>query len=205
MRYRVLHIENDRKLTDSLKECADEKLRELSRNVEIDFVVARHIQQANDLLDANDPPLDALIVDLMLPRNEDDLTELERLERQRAETVRKRFRRATYDAAVVDEETVSLTEDIRRLDREIEPHVAPEGGCEILARLAERLDLDRKTDSDPKPLFLPTIFLTARGLPEVKKRCAKLVAARSSRFLEKPVWEDDVLRALLELLGASPH
>jgi CheY-like chemotaxis protein len=203
MRRRVLYIENDKALTDSFQECLRDRLHDLSHGpMEIELVVARHMEEANQLLDSNDRPFGALIVDLMLPRNGVDLSELERLERQRAETVRRYFRRPEYQLGAVDEEAVLLRKEIEMLDRQIEPHVAPEGGCEILEGLARKLDPSWKSGGDPKRLELPVIFFTARGLPEVRQRCVKLVSKRFYRFFEKPALEEDVLRTLLELLTA---
>jgi CheY-like chemotaxis protein len=201
---RVLYIENDKALTESLQECIREERARLSQKVEIELVVARHMEEAVQLLDPSKPGFDALLLDLMLPRNAEDLADLEKLEGQRRKLVREYFRRANpRQPEVADEETVSLQKQIDMLDLDIEPRVAAEGGCEILEWLARKRDASAPPGRDPRPLEFPVVVFTARGLPEVKARCEKLVSERYYRFFDKPAMEADVLQALLDLLAAS--
>jgi len=195
----VLYIENDKVVTDSFQECIRKHLHELSPKAQIKLVVARHKDGAIQLLGEGKPDFDALIVDLMLPRNAEDLAALERLELQRRELVRQHFRRAASEPATGDEEAVRLRKQIDMLDREIEEHVASDGGYEILEWFLRKRNQAAGPEWRPVPLELPVILLTARGLPEVNQRCGRLVNTRYYRFFEKPVMEVDVLQALLDL------
>jgi CheY-like chemotaxis protein len=193
---RILFIENDQRLTDSFEECVRDEEKDGRVPFPVEILVARDMAEARDALSRDILP-DALLVDLMLPRDKDDLEQLELLEKERRELVKELFHMAGFSAAAGDEKSVDLREKIRQLDDQIRPLVEPEGGREVVETLARRLG---PASDPPKPIELPVVFFTARGLPEVKSRCQKLVAKGWFEFIEKPVGEVKVLGTLVDLM-----
>ena len=196
MKKMVLHIENDEIMTAAFRECLEDVLRRRMDGLDVVIRVARCVDDANQMLDAEDPPYDALVVDLMLPRTSIGLAEVEALEAQRSAMVRDLLDLGGHTAAVLGERA-AVRAHVDDLDRQLDERVAPEGGCEVLERLARRTDPSAML---VRPLERPVVFLTARGLPEVRSRCQRIVQDRYRRFFEKPVDDVEVVDAVLDLL-----
>jgi CheY-like chemotaxis protein len=161
--------------------------------------VASYIDEAMARLERQKPPFDGLVVDLMLPRTKADRDSLERLETERSGLVDRLYLAANMSL----EERAHLTAKVTQLDRLIERVVASEGGCDVLEWFARSVDPDDEPEKPPRPLRLPVVFMTARGLPEVMTRCQSLVEDRWRRIFEKPVDEAEVIHSLLDLLAAT--
>lgn len=192
--FRVLHIEDDETCLAGLRECAETELGNLVPHVELNLFPARTIHEAIVALEREPPPFDVLVVDLMLPRDEAALKRQRVLHTQRRPLVRQLFAMGREGTTKSDEAS-ALRHRIGACDEELRRLAVDAGGIEIVAKLVDR--------NEGRPLERPVIFFTARGLPAIRDRCLHLVNPEYLRFLEKPVREIDVLRAVVELVTNS--
>lgn len=189
---RVLLIEDNQEIVGSLSEV-------IARDApEVELSIARNIHKAQSLLKSD--TFDALIVDLMLPANQTDLEEVERLAGERTDLLRLLAQQTGYGTSQLDRPTATLRRAIKELDDRIEKRLRLEGGCEILEEHARRLP-PVGPGGELQLLEIPVLFLTARGLPEVKERCERIVHEDFLHWFEKPTEETAVVRVLRKVLG----
>jgi CheY-like chemotaxis protein len=195
---RVLHVENDRRLVTSFREVVRDELGAIDSSLTLHYGVALHMKDATDRLVDKKEKFDALIVDLMLPRNEDEFKRLEELERKRREKLHQLIEKTDHEEEL-NAETLGLRKDIDDMDNDIEDCLDMEGGYEVLRKWAVALDPsgDKK---NPRPLEIPVIFWTARGLPEVRNRCKSIVAEKYFKWFEKPTDELEVLETVVKMI-----
>jgi CheY-like chemotaxis protein len=189
----ILLIEDNGEIADSLKEYTE-------RELHVQVTNAPHKAAALKELKTAGRRFAALIVDMMLPENQSDLDDLVRLDPQRAEALMELADRTGLDTDYLDKHIAALRRRIDELDREIDARLALEGGCEILEWYSDHLNPGQSPDSR-RPLDVPVIIFTARGLAEIRSRCEKIVERSRLKWLEKPVDEKDIVHALQQLLG----
>lgn len=191
IRYRVLHIENDRSLVDGFRSCIAQELDRIAPGVSLDISIAETIEDATAAIENENPPFDVLLVDLMLPLNAENHALEAELQMERRGLVRELFKIAEAGPAGRTDQILSLKHRIAVLDSELEILIVDDGGFSILRKLVHK--------NGDKPLERPVVFWTARGLPTVKEQCASLVEPDYVRILEKPARETVVLKMVVEL------
>jgi CheY-like chemotaxis protein len=175
----------------------------LESKLTVTIAIAQHKAEAEEQLlrQEGEGRFAALIVDVMLPGDAEDLTALATLDRQRTEAFAKLAEATAGEVDYLDERIAKLRFEIDDLDQQIDARLALEGGCELLERYSDQLHPGQNAE-ERAPLALPVIVFTARGLSEVRSRCERIVDGAYLRWLEKPVDEAeiaDVLRKSLSL------
>jgi len=186
---RVLYIENDGNLVDSLREV-------IEQTGAIELTVACYMDEAKRIIKEK-PPFDAYIVDIMLPRTKEDLGILEAKESERMRLLDKLIRVTDYGSEPLDPKVFTLRGEIDRIDEEIERLLQMDGGLELVKAIAEK----NSGRDDPDPLEVPVVFFTARAAPELKDKGKRYVRPDMFRWFEKPEDEDVVAKELMRLLS----
>jgi CheY-like chemotaxis protein len=181
--FTILLIENDRELTTLLDKLLPSKLK--PRKVTI--IVKCHMEEARELLQTRFAELQALIVDIMLPRTKGELQQLERLETERRGMLRELKQCRTRTGTEAEKQIGLLRHQIDELDAQIEKVQDLEGGVHLLEEIVkERPRID-----------IPTVFFTARALPDLRRRAEALVKSGLSTWIQKPAPASAVVQALL--------
>jgi len=195
----ILYIENDKTLVYNFKDALNEELPRIDSSISIRLQIAYDMEEARKWLIQNGERFDALMVDVMLPRNKQEREQLDRLERKRREALLKLERKKDYDKDRLDDETIHLRFEIDQLDFEIEKYLDMEGGYNVLKEWAHSLDASGDKEN-PRPLELPVVFWTARAMPEVREKCKSIVHKDYFKWFEKPSDELDILKELLKMV-----
>ncbi|MGA3027612.1 MAG: hypothetical protein ABSF98_22860 [Bryobacteraceae bacterium] len=188
----ILLVEDNSEIAESLEKYVERELR-------VNVTIAAHMKDAENLIGANVNGFAAFIVDLMLPKDEPQLTALVELDQQRAKALAELAEGTRGDADYLDEKTAALRYRVDELDREIDENLALEGGCEILEWYSDQLHSGQPSENR-QPLDLPVIIFTARGLDEVRSRCERIVTRKCLVWREKPIDEKDIVNDLKDLL-----
>jgi hypothetical protein len=185
--FRVLLIENDVELTTLLEQLLPLKLAPQRSTV----VVKQHMEEARVALRDELDKYSGMVVDVMLPRSGDDLVQLEGLEKRRRELLRElKTLRAKRDPQA-DERILRLRQSIDDTDKEIEAVQDLEGGVTLLKEITP----------EGKRVCIPTVFFTARGLHELRKRAEALVEPGLFTWIQKPASATAIAEALLIRVG----
>ena len=186
---KILYIENDKELTESFQEV----VLDMGDGWQVEIV--HHMAGAEGKIRGT-KDYEAYVIDVMLPKNADELKKLESLELERLKKLDKLTGiRGRSDGDM--ERGFELRKEIDWLDLEIDKHLDKEGGIGLL-KLICSVRSDRIKYGK---LHLPVVFWTARSAPELKRSCEELVDEKFLGWIEKPEDEEfvyDTIKGLLE-------
>jgi len=184
---KILWIENDADLTNALGGLLQRRLE--ARGIEIEIV--HHKADAMARLKDASRKYCCYNVDVMLPKDQKSLEEVELLEEQRRQAldgidkVRRESDRSSRSRLT------ELKKEIERIDKEIDKRTDLEGGVSLFENLP----------SGPAPFNVLTIFLTARSWRGLKERAAKVIETGKFYWLPKPVSVENIVAIINQHLG----
>jgi CheY-like chemotaxis protein len=181
-------VENNSYLTQHFVEFVKSEESACTPPVKLQVTVARHIADAIKNMESQE--FDVILLDIMLPFNEEKLKQLEKMETERKALMLQLLKYSNEEK--VDDLTRDIVKIRRRID-EIDDIIDNdiqdiEGGYNILKKY---LDKQNMASYDR-----PVIFISARGQVELKDKCKKIIKSNCA-WLEKPVSEIDILEKLL--------
>ncbi len=189
---RILLIEDDQILSNSILSCLADIQNRFGGKIAIEMIREFHIQGAIEHLINNNEYFDALIVDLMLPRNKEDSDKLQPLNIERQRLLEEIIKKTNYSTEELDYKTARLRKQLDNLDEEIDTLIDLEGGYNILKEYAKHRE-------EPK-LTIPIIIFTARGLEEIKDKCRSIVHPKCLKWFDKPEDEMEIVKELLNFI-----
>ena len=186
--FSLLLVENDAALTALLEQLLPIKFAPR----QCDVTVKRYMDEARSVMkDGGISNFSCLMIDIMLPRTKSNLTRLMNLETERRELLRQVKMRRSLPAEGAEERIARLYQEIDRKDSEIEEVQDLEGGITLLEEIVVA----------PRRIQVPTVFSTARALPELRKRAEKMVEPGLFAWIQKPAAAQLVVDALLGING----
>ncbi|MGC9973396.1 MAG: hypothetical protein ABSE56_22705 [Bryobacteraceae bacterium] len=183
--FTILLIENDKELTALLEKLLPWELRPRK----VATIVKHHVAEATEVLQTRFLDLRGLIVDIMLPRNEEELGTLEDLEKSRREMLGELKECRTQTGTEAEERIRGFRLEIDELDAQIERAQDLEGGVNLLAAVLN--------ERHEEFITIPTVFFTARALPHLRARAEKLVKPGVFTWIQKPAPASAIVGALL--------
>ena len=207
----ILLVENDSEFTAAIEDEFNkiqslfEKSKKLKK-FKTEITVTRDMASTRNLISKKKLDIDALLIDLMLPKNENCNRLLEEglfnkkgeliqesLLKLRAEKWKELIEFAGSDYQELNTDISRIRKELDIIDENIDANLNLEGGVEILEEF-NRIS----GKGDPKVIEIPTIVITARGLPKLRKRCANLVKNGVFHWLEKPIRIEEVVSKTLK-------
>jgi len=153
---------------------------------------AQSIVEAIDKIDKREQPYDALILDMMLPKDKDQLALLNKKEAER-EVKWKEYREVIDKMQDDDDDKKKQVKELRKvlndIDDEIDNLLDLEGGLTIAKYYKEKTT----------EITIPIIFFTARGEDHLKNKCRNFVGEKFG-WIEKPATAEEIFSKLSELL-----
>jgi CheY-like chemotaxis protein len=146
-----------------------------------EILIARHKQEAAELLRSHINSYFAVIVDVMLPMNSVALKELERLEEIRAGLLDQLDEVRRTSGPEVRAKAGTLKMEIDAIDEEVDKQTNLEGGIELIEEVAK--------NGIVKVL---TIFLTARSMRGLRERANKSIETGKFYWLPKPATAESI-------------
>jgi CheY-like chemotaxis protein len=178
---KVLWIENDARLIQKMGKVLNLRLKPLG----IDLDIVKEMATASKRLENHLGAYFALIVDIMLPPDEEKRKKAEGLENRRRDLLDKASGPAIPESQV---DVSSIKREIDAVDLALESLTDMEGGIRLLEEAAEKAG----------KIAQLTIIFTARGLLDLKDRAEKCVEAGKFYWVEKPVSSDHIISILQE-------
>jgi len=192
---RILYIENDKALVKSFREVVKDNAKDVEHE-RIELTVTYHMEQAKKTIE-KERSFDGYIIDLMLPRNQEDLDELEKIEEERMGLLNDLIKATNFDSQNLSNRIIDLRRQIDDVDEEVSRLVDEKGGLELVKLIAKR----HCGKELPDALDVPVIFWTARVAPEVKDESKEYVEGKYFRWMEKPTDEEEVFGELVKLIA----
>jgi CheY-like chemotaxis protein len=190
----ILWIENDTDLTKSMGRLLKAHLEPKGFRIEI----ARNIAKALVKLQGHLEKYVALIVDTMLPYDDDAMQEAERLERDRGKLLDEAYKAAQAPSPSNEEARAKQSEikaqiraKIIAIDQQLDELTDLEGGIYVLEQISA---------GGPK-LKLLTIVLSARSLKGLKEHAEDLVEPGKFYWVAKPTTAESVISIIKEHCG----
>ena len=179
---RILLVEDDAGLTERY----DPNFRKEGATI----AVKRCMATAKDELMRNGDAYDLVILDIMLPRSERDLTDIEKLDSALGET--RRVIREHDDPGQHGTETLAAAYDKRtEILAERERLIDDEGGLKVVVHWTEA--------GDPPGWRPPVLFLTSAGNEDAVTRGTELMNGRCKWYV-KPVPDEKIIDMSIELI-----
>jgi len=188
---RILYIENDEALVESFKEVVTERAKG-----GIQLTVAYHMDQAKNIIE-KEAAFDGYIIDIMLPRDQEDWKKLEEAEDRRMKLLDDLIESTDLELQKLKPEAFKLRKEIDEVDEEIGRLVDEEGGVRLVELIAKR----HCAKEPPEALGVPVIFWTARAAPELQAKCRQYVGDEYFKWMEKPTGEEEVLDEMVRPLA----
>jgi CheY-like chemotaxis protein len=185
--FRLLLVENDPALTALLEQLLPKEFA--PRRCEV--IVKRYMDEARTVLqDGGINNFSGLMIDIMLPRTEKELAQLVTLETERRELLRQVKRLRSMATSNAEEQVSRLYQEIDGKDSAIEEVQDLQGGITLLNEII----------INPfKKITIPTVFSTARALPDLRKRAQEMVEPGRFAWIQKPAAAGLVVDALSEM------
>ncbi len=193
---RVLMVENDKEQVKCIIDYFDTYVNEMT-NYNIEVIPARTIDETMEIIGrarVQKPRklFDAVLLDSMLPQNQEDLFKLESLEKKRKETWYEYIKIKEAPSESDNKKKIpKLKEDIDEIDDEIDKVLQLEGCIPIAEQYISTFPELSKTSN-------PFMFFTARSERDLMNRCGWIIPSTNFYWLEKPASPEDVFKIMLE-------
>jgi CheY-like chemotaxis protein len=188
---KILFIDDNEEIIEGVKSVLQDIKRE--KKIEFECEFARCMVEASTMLDNSikiKVPYDGIIIDMMLPKNEENRIDLQSYYKKRGSLLLRLIKKTNYSHEKLDDETVRLRREIDEIDDSIHNLIELEGGYKILELYFNSLRIEKL--SNPA-----VIVVTGRSFSGIEEKCRTLVKPGHFEWLEKPQSLIEVFNKLL--------
>jgi len=153
---------------------------------------AEHMVEAREIMRDHWGDIGLIVMDVMLPKDENDAQEVKRLIEIREEAYNKWLGLEDKRQSDSDREWRKNRFAVDTLDRQIFDLLDTEGGIHLI---------QEHINEEEKRLHIPVLYLTARESQSLMDEGLNLIARDKSEWLVKPITEEEFSSAVKRLLA----